>query len=152
MPRLTVGKRQLGQDWLDLEGIGAVEVTSEDPAFPIVSALRAKAAPGWRAAEPGKQRIRIVFDEPRSLERIHLRFDETEFERTQEFVLRWWPAGGGPSREIVRQQYNFSPAGATTEIEEYAVALEAVSAVELAIQPAIGRRDAIASLTAMRLR
>jgi hypothetical protein len=32
-----------------------VEVTSEDPNFPIESALAASQGPGWRAAEPGEQ-------------------------------------------------------------------------------------------------
>ena len=36
-------------------------------------------------------------------------FQEDEQERTQEFVLRWSPDGGQSYREIVRQQYNFSP-------------------------------------------
>jgi outer membrane receptor protein involved in Fe transport len=50
--------------------------------------------------------------------------------------------GGGPEKEIVRQQWNFSPAGSTTEIEDYAVDLDGVSVLELAIQPAwAGARD-----------
>jgi hypothetical protein len=43
---------------------------------------------GWRAAEFGAQIIRLIFDEPQRLERISLVFEETETERTQEFVLR----------------------------------------------------------------
>ena len=31
-----------GQDWLDLEHIATVEVTSEDPSFPIESAIGSK--------------------------------------------------------------------------------------------------------------
>src|SRR5229473_4715715 len=50
------------QKWLDLEEIATVEVTSEDPNFPIESALAAREGPGWRAAEPGKQIIRILLD------------------------------------------------------------------------------------------
>jgi outer membrane receptor protein involved in Fe transport len=50
--------------------------------------------------------------------------------------------GGGPEKKIVRQQWNFSPAGSTTEIEDYAVDLDGVSVLELAIQPAwAGARD-----------
>jgi hypothetical protein len=37
----------------------------------------------------------------------------------------------------VTQQWNFSPAGSTTEVEDYAVSLQGVSALELAIQPDI---------------
>jgi hypothetical protein len=142
---------QPDERWLDLERIAAVEVTSEDPAFPVESSLRPTGGPGWRASEPGAQKIRIVFDEPVTLRQIHLRFHEADSERTQEFTLRWWPSGGGPAREIVRQQWNFSPAGSPAEVEEYAVDLEAVSAVELAIQPDISGRAAVATLAALRL-
>ena len=140
------------QGWLDLEQIATVEVTSEDPRFPIESALGPKAGPGWRARQKGEQQIRIIFDEPMSLRRIQLRFHESECERTQEFTLRWSPATGEPVNEIVRQQWNFSPTGSTTEIEDYAVDLNAVSVLELAIQPDIGRHEAVATLAAWLLR
>jgi uncharacterized protein (DUF736 family) len=140
------------QGWLDLEQIATVEVTSEDPKFPIESALSPKSGSGWRARQKGEQQIRIIFDEPVSLHRIQLRFHEAECERTQEFTLRWSHVGGEPVNEIVRQQWNFSPTGSTTEIEDYAVDLNAVSILELAIQPDLGRGEAVATLAALRLR
>jgi hypothetical protein len=139
------------QEWLDLEQIATVEVTSEDPDFPIESAFGPTDGPGWRASQPGEQQIRIVFDEPMSLHRIQLGFCETECERTQEFTVRWLSADGRPPTEIVRQQWNFSPAGSTTEVEDYSVDLDAVSVLELAIQPDLGRRDVVATLAAWRV-
>jgi len=59
-------------EWLDLEEIARVEVTSEDPNFPIEAALAAGERSGWWAAEKGKQIIRIVLDNPRTLRRIRL--------------------------------------------------------------------------------
>src|SRR5216683_1819388 len=50
------------EKWLDLQKIARVEITSEDPNFPIESALSAGAGAGWRAANPGEQIIRIVLD------------------------------------------------------------------------------------------
>jgi hypothetical protein len=73
------------------------------------------------------------------------------FERTQEFTLRWAPAADGSTREIVRQQWNFSPTGSTTEIEDYVVDLDGVSVLELAIQPDVNRRDPVATLASWRL-
>jgi hypothetical protein len=70
------------QGWLDLEEIATVEVTSEDPSFPIESAFIPNFGPGWRASQKGEQHIRIIFDEPMSLHRIQLRFHEPESERT----------------------------------------------------------------------
>ena len=140
------------QGWLDLEQIATVEVTSEDPRFPIESAFGPKRGPGWRASPKGEQQIRIIFDEPISLHRIQLRFHEAECERAQEFTLRWSPDEGEPTNEIVRQQWNFSPNGSITEIEDYAIDLNAVSVLELAIRPDRGRREAVATLAAWHLR
>ncbi|MGO9063099.1 MAG: hypothetical protein ACLQU2_37905, partial [Candidatus Binataceae bacterium] len=86
----TVKPRQRAQqNSLDLEQIATIEVTSEDPSFPIENALGAKENPGWRAAQRGEQIIRIVLDQPRPLRRIKLEFTEMDVERTQEFTLRW---------------------------------------------------------------
>jgi len=104
------GPRSEGE-WLDLDKIARVEVTSEDPHFPIEYALAADGGPGWRAAETGEQIIRIIFDAPRTLHRIKLEFSETEVARTQEFTLRWSAEIDGPFTEIVRQQWNFNPQG-----------------------------------------
>src|ERR1700726_1732607 len=75
----TTNPRQNAQDeWLDLEKVATVEITSEDPTFPIESALATREGPGWRAAERGKQVIRLVLENPRALRRIRLEFSETE--------------------------------------------------------------------------
>jgi hypothetical protein len=140
-----------GQGWFDLAQIATVEVTSEDASFPIECAFAPKHGPGWRASRSGEQQIRIIFDEPVSLRRIELRFDEADSERTQEFTLRWSAASGGSATEIVRQQWHFSPAGSTMEIERYVVDLDALSVLELKILPDLHRQDAVATLASWRL-
>ena len=137
--------------WLDLERLALVEITSEDVGCPIESALIPGAGPGWRAAQPGEQTIRLRFDEPLRLKRVHLVFREDEQERTQEFVLRWSPDGGQSYREIVRQQYNFSPPDVTREAEDYDVDLDGVTALELRIVPDISDGSARASLAQWRV-
>ena len=137
--------------WLDLERLAQVEITSEDVDYPIESALIPGTGSGWRAAQPGEQTIRLLFDEPLRLRRIHLVFHEGERERTQEFVLRWSPDGGQSYREIVRQQYNFSPPDAAREVEDYDVDLDGVTALELRIVPDISGGSARASLAQLRL-
>ena len=132
--------------WLDLERLAQVEITSEDADYPIESALIPGTGSGWRAAQPGEQTIRLLFDAPLRLKRIHLVFHEGERERTQEFVLRWSPDGGQSYREIVRQQYNFSPPEAVREVEDYDVDLDGVTALELRIEPDISGGSARASL------
>jgi hypothetical protein len=135
--------------WMDLEQIAHVAVTSEDPAHPIECAFRAE-SPGWRAGGRGEQTIRLIFDPPQRLTRVWVRFVETEIERTQEFLLRWWPEKDGLAREIVRQQFSFSPEGATTETEDFHVHADAVRILELTINPDIGGGTAIATLAEWR--
>lgn len=139
------------EDWLDLERSATVEVTSEDKDFPIESSLSIKLGQGWRAAQPGAQTIRLVFDEPQRLKRISLVFEEKEISRTQEFVLRASSNAGGPFREIVRQQWNFSAPSSTQETEDYQVELPNVSTLEVTIVPDIGGGTARASLKSLRL-
>jgi len=137
--------------WLHLEDLAQVEITSEDSAHPVESALTPGHGSGWRAAEAGEQMLRLLFDKPLSLRHLHLMFREEEAERTQEFLLRWSSDGGTSYREIVRQQYNFSPTGRTNQVEDYFVELDGVTALELSIVPDIRGGSARASLEQLQL-
>jgi hypothetical protein len=131
--------------WLDLAALVAVELTSEDPRHPFDPVFNEGGDHAWRAAGPGKQTIRLRFDEPQSIHRIRLRFCDREQERSQEFVLRYsdeW----GPMRDIVRQQWSFSPGGSTEEVEDYTVDLQGVSVIELEIDPDRGKNALPATL------
>ncbi len=143
------------QDWLNVESLAEVEITSEDAAYPVESALLPALLPGpglgWRAAGPGKQTIRLLFTQPQRLRRIWLHFVEPVTERTQEYVLRWSPDSGQSFREIVRQQWNFNPESASSESEDYRVDLPGVTVLELTIIPDITGGDAVASLAQLRL-
>ena len=157
MRKLITGEsKQLQQsmhssDWLDLEQLVQVEITSEDAEHPIESALIENNDSGWRANEPGKQTIRLVFDNPQKITRIQLLFEESEHERTQEFVLRWSQNDEDTNREIVRQQYNFNPGANTRELEDYTVNLDGVLILEMNITPDISGGNARASLARLRL-
>lgn len=139
------------ESWLNLDGAAVVEVTSEETDYPVESALVSGQTRGWRAADSGAQTIRLVFDESQALKRIALVFEETEIERTQEFVLRWSADYGGSFQEIVRQQWNFSPPNSIRDVEEYRVELSGVNVLELAIVPDISGGAAHASLKSLRL-
>jgi hypothetical protein len=143
--------RNLGEGWLDVERAAVVEITSEDAGFPIEAAFASGDGRGWRAATPGSQTIRLIFDQPQRLKCISLVFEESESERTQEFVLRWSRDGGNSFTEIVRQQWNFSRPESIREAEEYRVELSNVTILELVIKPDIGDRVSRASLKNLRL-
>ncbi len=139
------------QGWLDLESLAEIELTSEDAAYPIESAIIPCIEPGWLAMHPGEQTVRLLFDEPIKLRRIHLEFEEECRTRTQEFVLRWSAEGAQSYREIVRQQFSFSPPSATCEVEDYMVDLNGVTALELKIVPDISGAAVCASLKQLQL-
>lgn len=140
------------QEWLNLETLAEVEITSEDADHPIESALLPNPASGWRASVPGPQTIRFIFANPQKISQIRLIFVETEIERTQEYVLRGSSDGGKSYQEIFRQQWNFNPGGSTCETEDHHVELSAVSVLELCITPDITRESrAIASLAQLGL-
>jgi hypothetical protein len=139
------------QEWLNIEEIARVEVSSEDPQYPIESAFKRAETPGWRASQLGEQTIRLLFDEPKDIRRIWLRFSEPQAERTQQFTLRWADSQTGPYREIVRQQWNFNPRNSTMETEEYKVDLHHVLAIELTIDPDLGKNQSFAGLADWRL-
>jgi hypothetical protein len=80
----------------------------------------------------------LIFDQPQRLKYIFLVFEENETGRAEEFVLRWSPNGESSLKEIVRQQWNFSPPDSTREVEEYRVDLSNVTVLELVINPNIG--------------
>jgi hypothetical protein len=119
--------------WRDLERIARVEISSEDEQFPIEHALGKKVTTGWRAAGTGPQLIRLHFDEPLNIKRLHLHFADKTAERSQEFAVY---AGSGPElKEVVRQQWSFSPHGSTEEIEDYTVNLSGITTLEVRIDP-----------------
>ena len=108
--------------WRDLERIARVEISSEDEQFPIEHALGKKETTGWRAAGTGPQLIRL---------RLH--FLDRAAERSQEFAV--FAGTGSELKEVVRQQWSFSPNGSTEEIEDYAVNLSGITTLEVRIDP-----------------
>ena len=123
--------------WMDLDAVASATMTSEDKTHPLERAV-SDAPGGWKASTPGVQVIRFSFDTPKNVKRVRLIFKEEAKERSQEFAL---VAILHPEvrKEIVRQQWSFSPSGSTTEVEDYNVDLSDVVALELTIDP--GRHD-----------
>ncbi len=120
--------------WMDVLGEARVEVTSEDELFPVTAALGHAVTNGWRSAVTGVQVLRLIFAEPRKIERIRVDVVDRVAERTQEMVVR---AGASVEalEELARWQFSFSPRGSTEEMEESAVIVDGVTVVELRIDP-----------------
>jgi len=146
--RSSAAVRERG--WLDLDQAAMVEVTSEADGYPVEEALL-RDGRGWRADMPGAQTIRLLFDRPQTIQLIRLVFKEEDFARTQEFVLRWLPYGAGSWKDLVRQQWNFSPPNTIEECEEYRFDLSTAAALELSINPDISLGEAHASLQRLQM-
>jgi hypothetical protein len=140
-------------NFLDLEQLAQVEFTSERQEHPVESALLliGDSGVGWQAVGGGEQIIRVVFDQPHAIEHIVLIFDEKQQSRTQEFALLWLRDGEDAYREILRQQYHFSPPDSSRESEHYEVKLDQLKALELRIMPDISGGEACAKLKQLRL-
>jgi hypothetical protein len=136
--------------WLELDELADVEVSSEEPTSPVEGAF-ASDAPGWRAGVPGPQSVRLHFRHPVRLRRIQLIVEEPARVRSQECVLRWRASGTANDAEIVRQQFTFAPPGTTREREVYSVDLDQVIALEFSIVPDISGGGARASLQQLSL-
>jgi hypothetical protein len=52
---------------------------------------------------------------------------------------------------VIRQQWNFSPAGSKCELEDYALNCEGTTVVELEIVPDVMSRSAVATMQEFRL-
>lgn len=129
----AVAQTQIDEVWRNLERIARVEISSEDASFPIEQALGKKETAGWRAAETGPQLIRLHFDEPLNIKRLRLHFVDKTTERSQEFAV--FAGSGHELKEVVRQQWTFSPYGSTEEIEDFALNLSGITTLELKIDP-----------------
>jgi hypothetical protein len=58
---------------------------------------------------------------------------------------------GGPFRDIVRQQWSFSPHGSTSEVEDCQIDLDSVRALELELKPDLKPDKALATLARWRV-
>ena len=140
---------------IDIAAVATVLVTSEAPEHPVDFAFDHHRGPGgnrWIAGEPGEQTLILAFDAPQAIRRVALEVEEPEVARTQELQLAISTDGGRTYRELVRQEYNFSPPGTTFEREDWAVMAEGATHLRLIIRPDKGDKPCRASVTSLVLR
>ena len=102
--------------------LAEVQASSEAEGHPLLLAFDDGTGPGatyWKAGDPGEQTITVTFREPCTLAQITMEVEEREVERTQEVQLALSVDGGQTYRELVSQEFNFSPQGATWEQETW---------------------------------
>lgn len=143
--------KQSVRRWRDLTAEARVTASSEDVKFPIGLAVASPPAGEWRAAAAGEQSILVAFTEPSPVNRVRVVIRDGEHARTQELTVGWCAPGDDDFVIAVRQQFNFDPRGANVEVEEYALNLTHVSALEVRIVPDISGGLSVARLSELRI-
>ena len=139
---------------IDVAAVATVLVTSEDPDHSVNLAFDPPSGPGgsyWVAGEPGEQVIILAFDAPQAIRRVLLEVEERVVARTQELQLAISGDGGRTYRELLRQEYNFSPPGTTFEREDWSVAADGVTHLRLQIRPDKGDKPCRATITTLAM-
>lgn len=139
---------------IDIAGCATVSYSSEDPAHPVEHLLDGQSGPGatrWMSARPDTiEHLVVEFDHPQTISRLEYEVEEPARERTQEVRVEVSEDGGRSYRQIVVQEYNFSPGGATYQREERRLDLHRITHVRLTIVPNKSG-SGTATLTTLRL-
>ncbi len=96
------------------------------------------------------EQIVVEFDQPQTVSRLVYEVEEPTRERTQEVRVEASQDGGRTYRQLLVQEYNFSPGGATYQREEQRLNLHQVSHLRLTIVPN-KNGSGTATLTSLRL-
>jgi hypothetical protein len=139
-------------DSLPLSELATVFVTSEAPDHPVEHVFDGRRGPDatrWVAANPGEQTVLLAFDAPQPVQQVRIEIEEHERARTQEMDLAISTDGGRTFREIVRQEYTFSPPGTTVERESWTLRTDPVTHLRLRIKPDKSGGPALATMTSL---
>ena len=139
---------------IPIADVATVQVTSEQADHPIDHAFDRSRGPGgsrWVAGAPGEQSVTLLFDSPQTIRQIAVEVEELAVGRTQELALSVSSDGGQTYRELVRQEFNFSPPGTSFERELWSVSVGPVTHLRLDIKPDKGGRVGLASLTSLSM-
>lgn len=108
-----------GAGGLDVPAIATALCTSESASHPVENMFDGRPDTRWVADADGEQTLILAFDTAQALSRVALVIEERTERRTQELDLALSQDGGQTFREHVRQEFNFSPDGATTQREDW---------------------------------
>jgi hypothetical protein len=142
------------QGEIDLAGHARLAYSSEDPDQPVenlIDGRQGRGAPRWASARRNAtERIELEFDDPQPISRLVYEVEECAEERTQEVRVEISSDRGASYRQVLAQDYTFSPHGATFQHEDLRLDLPAVTHLRLTIVPNKGGQG-VATLTSLRL-
>ena len=152
--RVDEPMRAQGADELDIASCATIAFSSEDPSHPVEHLLDGCSGPGatrWMSARSNViEQLVVEFDQPQTISQLVYEVEETTNERTQEVRVEVSGDGGRTYRQILVQEYTFSPRGATYQREEQRLNLHQITHLRLTIVP---NKDGsgMATLTSLRL-
>jgi hypothetical protein len=142
-------------DAKDIAALATVLVTSESPDHPVDRLFDGRNGRGgtrWVASAAGEQTLILAFDIPQTIRDVGLEVEELQTTRTQVLTLALSQDGGRSYREILRQEFVFSPPGTTFERESWRVPADGVTHLRVVIQPDKGGAPCRATLTSLTIR
>ena len=139
---------------IDIASHATLAYSSEDPDHPLEHLIDGRGGRGgtrWTSARPNAtERIVLEFDHPQRISRLIYQVEECSQERTQEVRAEVSSDHGRTYRQILAQEYTFSPQGATFQHEDLRLDLPAITHLRLTIVPNKGG-SGVATLTSLRL-
>jgi hypothetical protein len=139
---------------IDIARYATLAYWSEDPDHPLEHLIDRHFGPGatrWASARlNATEYIVLEFDHVQRVSRLIYEVEERREQRTQEVRVEVWSDRDRTYRQVLVQDYNFSPQGATFEHEDVQLDLPAISHMRLTIVPNKGGSGS-ATLTSLRL-
>lgn len=139
---------------VNIASLASFEYSSEAPDFPLEHLIDGRDGPGgtrWASARANTTEcIVLEFDPAQPVSRLVYEVEERAQERTQEVRLGVSSDRGKTYREVLAQDYTFSPQGATFQREDLQLHLIGITHLKLTIIPNKGGAG-IATLTCLQL-
>jgi hypothetical protein len=139
---------------IDIANRATLVYSSEDPDHPLehlIDGHCGRGATRWAGARPNTaERIVLEFDDPQQISRLVYEVEECCQPRTQEVRVEVSTDHGRTYRQVLAQEYTFSPQGATLQHEDVRLDLPAITHLSLTVVPNKGG-SGVATLTSLRL-
>jgi hypothetical protein len=139
---------------IDIANRATLAYSSEDPAHPVEHLFDGHYGRGsthWASARTDvTERIVLEFDHPQQISCLVYEVEECRRERTQEVRVEVSADHGRTYRQVLVQEYTFSPQGATFQHEELRLEFPTITHLGLTIVPNKSG-SGVATLTALRL-
>src|SRR6266702_5565172 len=139
---------------IDIARLAGFTYSSEHPDHPLEHLIDGRYGRGgthWASARPNTtERIVLDFEPPQRISHLVYEVEECCVERTQEVRVEVSTDHGSTYRQVLAQDYTFSPQGATFQHEALELDLPAITHLRLTIIPNKGG-SGVATLTSLRL-